>query len=186
MSKPSIKQRVMVGIEPSDSAQEEVELDYRILLTGDYSKSGAGEHKDGDGTLKQRRVRTIAKKGDVKKVMNELNPSIEFSVPNRLSKKKEGEDESDGTEFEIKLDFKEMKDFHPDRIAQKVLPIRKLIEERERLKAIKKKVVNDAKFKKNLEKNLSTNKDDFISTLMSQLETTEDSDDTNNDQKDEG
>ena len=65
---PKIKERVKVQILPSTDAKQSVELDYRLLVTGNYSRSEEGAHKDGDGTLKSRRVREIKNKKDFKAV----------------------------------------------------------------------------------------------------------------------
>lgn len=138
---PSIKQRVKVSILPSSNAQEEVELDYRLLVTGDYSKSEKGAHKDGM-TLKERHVRSIKNKKGFQQVLNELNPKLKMHVPNKIS----GEAED---QLEVNLDIKSMKDFHPDQIAQNIEPLRKLMEARERLKNLKMMVVSDPR-KKNI------------------------------------
>ena len=142
---PKIKERVKVQILPSSDAKEEVELDYRLFITGNFSHSEAGAHKDGDGSLKTRRVREIKNKRDFKTVMEELNPSIKVMVPNKISG---GEEAS---ELELDLDFKDMKDFHPDEIAKKVEPLRKLLEARERLKQLKMQVLRDVKLRKAIE-----------------------------------
>lgn len=142
---PKIKERVKVQILPSSDAKEEVELDYRLFVTGNFSHSEAGAHKDGDGSLKTRRVREIKNKRDFKTVMEELNPKIKIMVPNKIST---GEEAS---ELEVDLDFKDMKDFHPDEIAQKVEPLRKLLEARERLKQLKMQVLRDVKLRKAIE-----------------------------------
>jgi type VI secretion system protein ImpB len=132
---PTIKQRVKVSILPSSNAQEDIELDYRILLTGDYSKSEPGKHKDGL-RLKERRVRVISNKRGFQDVMEELNPKLTLkNIPNKLTG---GEDDMLEP---VELEFKSMKDFHPDQIAQKVEPLRKLLEARERLKQFKMDVV---------------------------------------------
>ena len=83
-NKPSIKQRVTVSILPSTTAQEEVELDYRVLVTGDYSKSKMGSHKDGK-KLKDRKVRVISKKGDFSNVLRDLNPQLKINVDDKIS-----------------------------------------------------------------------------------------------------
>ena len=118
-STPKIKERVKVQILPSTDAKQSVELDYRLMVTGDYSRSEAGAHKDGDGTLKSRRVREIKNKKDFKAVMEDLNPKVKMMVPNKLT-------EEEGSELEVDMDFKSMKDFHPDEIAKKVQPLQKL------------------------------------------------------------
>ena len=61
---PKIKERVKVQILPSSDAKESVELDYRMFVTGNFSHQEPGAHKDGDGTLKDRRVREIKNKRD--------------------------------------------------------------------------------------------------------------------------
>ena len=187
MQKPTIKTRVPVTILPSETAQQEVELDYRVLLLGDYSKSDPDNHKSGN--LKSRKPEVIASRGDLKKVMGRIKPALNISVPNKLVKKsKEGEEGSEAVEsqFDIDLTFKTMKDFHPDQIAQKVTPIRKLLAERERLKAVKNMVLKNANFKAKLEKNLaSSSKEEFIKGLMDNLSVADEGE-ANNDQTQEG
>jgi len=127
--KPTQKTRVEVGIMPSSSATEPVELDYRVLVSGDFSRSKRGAHKDGR-RLKDRRMRVISKKSDFKEVFKELNPHIKMRVPDRLTGEKD-------SFFEVELDFKEMKDFHPDQIMEKVAPLHKLQQARINLKRAK-------------------------------------------------
>jgi type VI secretion system protein ImpB len=141
---PKIKERVKVQILPSSDAKESVELDYRFMVAGNFTRSEAGSHKDGDGSLKQRRIREIRNKRDFKSVLEDLNPKLKLMVPNKLS----GEE---GSEIEVNLDFKEMKDFHPDDIAQQVEPLKKLLEARERLKQLKIQVLRDTKLRKAIE-----------------------------------
>lgn len=148
-SKPSINQRVKVQILPSSDAQEEVELDYRTMVTGNFSHNDPGMHKDGDGSFKDRRVREIKSKRDFKTVLEDLNPKLQMMVKNKLT------EEDDDSELEINLDIKDMKDFHPDELAKQVEPLQKLLEARERLKQMKMQVLRDAKLRKTLEGVLS-------------------------------
>lgn len=141
---PKIKQRVKVQILPSTDAKEEVELDYRLFVTGNYSHSEAGAHKDGNGTMKDRRVREIKSKRDFKTVLEELNPKVSFMVPSKLS------DEEDA-QLEVNMDIKSMKDLHPDEIAKNIEPLKKLLDARERLKQLKMQVLRDVKLKKAIE-----------------------------------
>ncbi len=157
--KPTIKQRVKVAILPSDDAQEDIELDYRVMVTGDYSKTKPGQHKDGK-TLQERKVRTISNKRSFGNVLRELNPQVKLSVPNKLSGR---EDEA----LNVELEFKTMKDFHPDQIAQKVEPLKKLLEARERLLQFKAGVRSNPDLKDAVESALkSTNKGEIIDSLM--------------------
>ncbi|HKB84604.1 MAG TPA: type VI secretion system contractile sheath small subunit [Ignavibacteriaceae bacterium] len=137
---PKIAQRVKVAILPSSDAKESVELDYRMLITGNFSKSEPGSQ----GPVKDRRLRTIGNKGDYKRVLKDLNPKLKMTISNKLSDDPEAK-------MEVKLDFQDIKDFHPDEIVKKVEPLQKLLEARERLKELKLAVLRDANLKKALE-----------------------------------
>lgn len=170
-SKPSINQRVKVQILPSSDAQEEVELDYRTLLTGNFSHSEPGLHKDGDGSFKDRRVRVIKSKRDFKTILEDLNPKLKLMVKNKLT------EEDDDSELELDLDIKDMKDFHPDEIAKQVEPLQQLLKARERLKQMKMQVLRDAKMRKALEGVLSEGSGS-LDDLMGKLEPAEESETT--------
>ena len=158
---PKIKERVKVQILPSTDAKEEVELDYRLFITGNYSHSEPGAHKDGDGTLKERRVREIKNKRDFKTVLEDINPQLKLMVPNKLSDEKDAE-------MEINLDIKHIKDFHPDEIAKQVEPLQKMLDARNKLKQLKMQVLRDVKLRKALEGVLQgggSDIDDLVSKL---------------------
>ncbi len=157
MTSPKIAQRVKVSILPSSDAKESVELDYRFLIPGDFSKSEPGSL----GALKDRRLRTIGRKGDFQKVLKDINPKLKLNVANKLS------DDPDA-QMEVNLDFQDIKDFHPDEIVKKVEPLQKLLEARERLKQLKLTVLKDSNLKKALEgvlKDGSGSIDDLLSKL---------------------
>jgi type VI secretion system protein ImpB len=137
---PKIAQRVKVSILPSSDAKESVELDYRLMIPGNFSKSEPGNL----GMIKDRRLRTIGKKGDYQKVLKDINPKLNLTVKNKLSDDPEAQ-------MEVKLDFQDIKDFHPDEIVKKVEPLKQLLEARERLKQLKLAVLKDANLKKALE-----------------------------------
>ena len=157
LTAPKIAQRVKVSILPSSDAKESVELDYRLLIPGDFSKKEAGSQ----GELKNRRLRVIERKGDFKKVLEDINPKLKIMVPNKLSDDPEAE-------MEMELDIKDMKDFHPDEIVKKVEPLQKLLEARERLKQLKLMVLKDVNVRKAIEgvlKEGGGSIDDLISKL---------------------
>jgi type VI secretion system protein ImpB len=158
---PKISQRVKVSILPSSDAKESVELDYRLLIPGNFSKSEPGSL----GTIKDRRLRTIGKKGDFKKVLKDINPKLKLTVPNKLSDDPEAQ-------MELDLDFQDIKDFHPDEIVKKVEPLKQLLEARDRLKQLKIAVLKDANLKKALEGVLKDGSGS-IDELLSKLGTTE-------------
>ena len=163
MTTPKIAQRVKVSILPSSDAKESVELDYRFLIPGDFSKSETGSL----GALKDRRLRTIGRRGDFQKVLKDVNPKLKLSVANKLS------DDPDA-QMEVNLDFQDIKDFHPDEIVKKVEPLQRLLEARERLKQLKLTVLKDANLKKALEgvlKDGSSSIDDLLNKLGTSQET---------------
>jgi len=154
---PKIAQRVKVSILPSSDAKESVELDYRLLIAGNYSRKEPGSQ----GMLKDRRLRTIANKGDFKKVLRDFNPNLKLVVNNKLSDDPEAK-------MEVDLNFEDMKDFHPDEIVKKVEPLKQLLDARERLKQLKIAVLKDANLKKAIEgvlKDGSGSIDDLLSKL---------------------
>jgi type VI secretion system ImpB/VipA family protein len=67
-----------------------------------------------------------------------------------------------------------MKDFHPDEIAKKVLPLQKLLEARENLKQLKMQVLRDVKLRKAIE-NVLQEGGGSIDDLMGKLAPTEES-----------
>lgn len=137
---PKIAQRVKVSIMPSSEAKESVELDYRLLVPGNFSKSEPGSQ----GMLKDRKIRSISKKGDFKQALKEINPKLKVTVKNKLSDDPEAQ-------LSVDLDFQDMKDFHPDEIVKKVEPLQELLEARERLKQLKIAVLKDVNLKKAIE-----------------------------------
>jgi len=158
---PNIKTRVSVAILPSSDAKESVELDYRLLIPGNFSRSEPGSQE----SIKERRLRIIANKGDFQKVLKDINPKLKLTVDNKLSDDPEAK-------MEVNLDIKDLKDFHPDEIVKKVEPLKQLLEARERLKQLKIAVLKDPNLKKAIEGVLKDGSGS-IDELMSKLGSTE-------------
>jgi type VI secretion system protein ImpB len=154
---PKIGTRVKVSILPSSDAKESVELDYRLLIPGNFSRSEPGSL----GSVKERRIRRIARKGDFERALKDINPTLKITVPNKLS----GDPTS---EMEVNLDFKEMKDFHPDQIVAKVEPLKELLDARDKLKQLKLQVLKDVKFRKAIEAVLNEG-GNSVDSLMTKL-----------------
>ena len=154
---PKIAQRVKVSILPSSDAKESVELDYRMMIPGNFRRSEPGSQ----GLLKDRRLRKIGSKGDFQKVLKDINPKLKLTIANKLSDDPEAK-------MEVNLDIKDMKDFHPDEIVKKVEPLKQLLDARERLKQLKIAVLKDANLKKAIEgvlKDGSGSIDDLLAKL---------------------
>ncbi|RPH97162.1 MAG: hypothetical protein EHM72_13890, partial [Calditrichaeota bacterium] len=105
------------------------------LVAGDYTKSKPGRHKDGK-RLKDRRVRVISRKDEFSQVMRDLNPQLNIFVPDKVT----GEADK---QIQVDMDFKSMKDFHPDQITENVPVLRKLLNAREQLNALKLAAIDD-------------------------------------------
>ncbi len=58
-------------------------------------------------------------------VLEGMKPRLAYRVDNKLT--------NDDTKMAVELRFKSMDDFHPERVAQQVEPLRKLVEVRQRL-----------------------------------------------------
>ena len=154
---PKIKQRVKVSILPSSDAKESMELDYRIFIPGNFSRKPTGSQ----GALKDRRIRTIERKGDFNKVLQDINPQLKLVVDNKLSDDPEAK-------LEMDLDIKDMKDFHPDEIIKQVEPLQKLLDAREKLKQLKLAILKDVNLRKAIEgvlKEGDTSIDDLIKKI---------------------
>ena len=154
---PKIGTRVKVSILPSSDAKESVELDYRLFIPGNFSRSEPGSL----GAVKDRRIRKIGRKGDFKKVLKDIHPKLNLTVPNKLSDDPEAQ-------MEVNLDFQDMKDFHPDQVVTKVEPLKQLLDARGKLKQLKLQVLKDVKFRKAIEavlKEGSGSMDDLMSKL---------------------
>lgn len=158
---PKIGTRVKVSILPSSDAKESVELDYRMMIPGDFSKKQPGQK----GRLKDRRVFEIKKKGDFKTVLQNINPQLKMVVPNRLADDPEAK-------MEVKLDIKDMKDFHPDEICKSVEPLKQLVQARERLKKLRQDVLQNQGLKEAIDGVLQGGSGS-IESLLAKLESTQ-------------
>ncbi len=120
--------------------------------------------------VKDRRIRTISRKGDFQKVLKDYNPKLNLVVQNKLSDDPEAQ-------MEVKLDFQDIKDFHPDEIVKKVEPLKQLLEARERLKQLKLSVLKDANLKRALE-NVLKDGSGSIDDLLAKLGTSQEKKET--------
>jgi type VI secretion system protein ImpB len=80
-------------------------------------------------------------------VLKNQNLSVEFVVPNRLS--------DDGSDMTIKLKLDGMKDFSPENIVENVAEMKKLMELRQSLIALKGPLGNVPAFRKAIENAIS-------------------------------
>jgi len=132
------KERVNIVYRPATGdAKEEVELPLKILVMGDFTMA-----KD-DRPVEDRAPVNIDK-DNFDEVLSASNVRLESSVPNKLS-------DDPGAQLSINLDFRQMKDFDPDTIVEKVPELKKLMELRDALKALKGPLGNVPEFRKKIQ-----------------------------------
>lgn len=131
------KERVNITYKPATGdAKEEVELPLKVLVMGDFT--GAP-----DDTAVEDRKAVNVDKDNFDDVLNSYNLKLDTVVPNKLS------DDPD-EEMAVSLDFNGLKDFNPDAIVEKVPELKKLVDLRNALKAVKGPLGNIPDFKKKL------------------------------------
>lgn len=114
------KNRVSITFDVEDGgAVQKKELAFVTGMIGGYS----GDRTDKE-PLEDRTFYEVTK-DNFNEVMTRVGPELTYAVPNKV--------QNDDSEFEVSLDFKSMKDFEPDAIVNKVEPLRKLAETREKL-----------------------------------------------------
>lgn len=133
------KERVNIVYKPDTGDQkEEIELPLKMLVMGDFIG------RDDDKALDERKAINIDK-DNFNDVMEGQGLSVEMSVPNHLSDVKDGEERAN---LSTKLNFKKMRDFEPDTIAQEVPELKKLLDLRDALTALKGPLGNVPEFRK--------------------------------------
>jgi type VI secretion system protein ImpB len=132
------KERVNITYKAATGdAQEERELPLKILAIGDYT--GRVDERP----LEERKPLNVDK-DNFDAVMSEHKLGVSVGVKDRLS----GEE---GGELAIKLKFDTLKDFSPEKIAEQVPELRKLLQLREALTALKGPLGNIPAFRRRLQ-----------------------------------
>lgn len=132
------KERVNIVYRPATGdAKEEVELPLKVLVMGDFTLQKDARSVDD-------RQPVNIDKDNFNDVLGAHNVRLETVVDNKLS------DEPDA-QMSLNLDFKKMKDFEPDTIIQKIPELKKLMELRDALKALKGPLGNIPEFRKKIQ-----------------------------------
>ncbi len=132
------KERVNIVYRPAlGDAKEEVELPLKLLVMGDFMGAPVEE------TLERREPVNIDK-DNFNEVMKAQNISLNISVPNKLSGKPD-------EEMSVKLGLGSIKDFGPEAVVSQVPELKKLLELREALKALKGPLSNVPEFRKKIQ-----------------------------------
>ncbi len=139
MATAAPKERINVTYQPATGNVEGgVELPLKILMVGDYTG-----REDGTPVEDRKSINVNAK--NFEDVLREQKLSVAVNVKDRLS------GEADAGEVPMQLTINSMKDFSPEGIVNQVPELRKLLELRNALSALKGPLGNFPKFKKRIQ-----------------------------------
>ncbi|EGL71595.1 hypothetical protein CSE899_16861, partial [Cronobacter sakazakii E899] len=116
-------------------AQKKVELPLKLLVTGDFSHGQ--EHRP----LSERKNRH--KKNNFDSVLSEFSPALNLAVENTLA--------GDGREENVRLTFRQMKDFEPEQVARQIPQLKAMLAMRNLLRDLKSNLLDNATFRRELE-----------------------------------
>ena len=131
------KERVNITYKSATGdAKQEVELPLKILSMGDFT--GRAD----DRPLEDRKAINI-NKDNFNEVMSEHKLGVAMNVADKLS--------DGGGEMSVNLNFKNLRDFEPESIANQVPELRQLVELRSALNALKGPLGNIPAFRKKIQ-----------------------------------
>lgn len=149
------KERINVTFKPATGgAQEEIELPLKLMVLGDFTQR-ADERK-----IEDRKPISIDK-NNFDEVLGKQELSLTFAVPNRL------QDEETDDELPVELKINSLKDFNPAAVVEQVPELKKLMELRDALVALKGPLGNAPAFRKAIESVLSD--DDSRDRVLGEL-----------------
>ncbi|MGN2407488.1 type VI secretion system contractile sheath small subunit [Pseudomonas syringae] len=149
------KERINVTFKPAiGDAQEEIELPLKLLVLGDFIQR-ADERK-----LEDRKSINVDK-NNFDDVLAKQNLRLSLSIPNRL------QDEGEAEELAIDVRVNAMTDFNPASLVEQIPELRKLMELRDALMALKGPLGNAPAFRKAIENVLAdkTSRDRVLGEL---------------------
>ncbi|MFJ7885856.1 type VI secretion system contractile sheath small subunit [Pseudomonas sp. NPDC096917] len=133
------KERINITFKPATGgAQEEIELPLKLLVLGDYI------HRFDERKLEDRKPIAIDKM-TFDEVLSKQGLELTLSVPNRL------QDQDSTDELAIALRVNTMKDFNPASLVEQIPELKKLMELRDALVALKGPLGNAPSFRKAIE-----------------------------------
>jgi type VI secretion system protein ImpB len=132
------KERVNITYKPATgNAKEEVELPLKLLMMGDYTQ------RPDPRPLEERKPITVDK-DNFNKVMAEQKLNLAYNVKDTLS------DEQD-SELTVNLKFRRLSDMEPEAIANQVPELKKLLDLRAALTALKGPLGNEKAFRNKIQ-----------------------------------
>ncbi|AVB28275.1 MULTISPECIES: type VI secretion system contractile sheath small subunit [Pseudomonas] len=134
------KERINVTFKPATGGnQEEIELPLKLLAIGDYT------HRRDERKVEDRKPISIDKT-TFDEVLAKQELELTLNVPNRLQ-----DEEGVTEELPVKLRVNSMKDFNPASLVEQVPELKKLMELRDALVALKGPLGNAPAFRKAIE-----------------------------------
>jgi len=146
----------------TNGALDKKEIPFVMGVMGDYS----GDNIDTKKQLKDRKFSQIDR-DNFNEVMNNIAPQLSMKVDNTL--------EDNGSDLSVSLDFKTMEDFEPHQIVERVEPLKKLLDTRNKLRdlltkadrsdaleSVLEKILGDSEAMSALSKELGVDKDEGI------------------------
>ncbi|MCA3194538.1 MULTISPECIES: type VI secretion system contractile sheath small subunit [unclassified Cupriavidus] len=132
------KARVNIKLDlHTGGAQKKVELPLKLLVMGDYSNGQ-------ETRALAERQKVSVNKNNFNAVLADYNPKARIAVENTLA--------GDGSELPVDLDFTSMDDFKPEMVASRVPELRALMAARNLLRDLKSNLLDNAMFRRELEK----------------------------------
>ncbi len=136
--------RVNISYEvETGGAIEEKELPFVMAVLGDFT----GQPTEPLEKLKDRKFAEVTL-DNFDEVLASMKPHLAFTVDNKLS-------DEEGGKIAVDLTFKSLDDFSPDRVAQNVEPLQKLLELRTQLADLRGKIQSNDKLDEILQSALS-------------------------------
>lgn len=123
-------------------AIEKKEIPFVVGVLGDLS----GKPEEPLPKLKERKFVEIDR-DNFDNVLAGMKPRLAFKVDNKLS--------DDDTKMAVELRINSLDDFHPERVAEQVAPLRKLVETRKKLAALLNKLDGNDKLDELLQEVIS-------------------------------
>lgn len=117
-------------------AAKKTELPLKLLVTGDFSNGAE------DRPLSEREKINV-NKNNFNSVLADIAPAVSFAVPNTLA--------GDGSEENVQLNFRDMKDFEPEQVARQIPQLRAMLAMRNLLRDLKSNLLDNVTFRKELE-----------------------------------
>ncbi|WP_145504144.1 type VI secretion system contractile sheath small subunit [Yersinia vastinensis] len=132
------KARVNIKLDlHTGGSQKKVELPLKLLAVGNYS-NGAEQRPVSE------REKVNINKNNFDAVLAEFSPSVNLSVENTLA--------GDGSEDNVSLSFRSMKDFEPEQVARQIPQLKAMLAMRNLLRDLKANLLDNQAFRKELEK----------------------------------